>query len=317
MRLPAVFALLALTAVPAAAAPAPTLHFGVFAQTGLRLTGVVWTGSQFLYIENTTNAIYASDSKGGPLRPFAALPSLVEETRCAPSPGRHGFAAGWIYCHVPDNRIFRISRDGTRIELFTSLPTTEESDGMLAFDTVGRFGYRLLAATGRSSDTDPAHRVLYAVDPRGGVKRIGAYPGPAGADGLAVAPADFGVAAGHALLTIDGGEGSGAVVAVGPRGRTRTIARLPDGANPIVVLPRRSATSTAASGFYVSDTTTRNVYFVASTQLRRYAGSVLVGTELNARFFVLQHTRRGYRTVALKHDLPPAEYNFEAATYVP
>jgi hypothetical protein len=317
MRLLAVALLLALTAVPAAAAPAPTLHFSVFAQTGLRLTGVVWTGSQFLYVENTTNAIYAGDAKGGSLRPFAALPNVVEETRCAPSPGRHGFARGWIYCHLPDNRIFRISRDGTQIRLFTSLPTTEASDGMLAFDTVGRFGYRLLAATGRSSDTDPAHRVLYAIDARGGVERIGRYPGPAGADGLAVAPAGFGAASGHALLTIDGGEGSGAVVAVGPRGRTRTIARLPDGANPIVVLPRRGAKSAAAPGFYVSDTTTRNVYFAPATQLRRYAGSILVGTELKARFFVLRHTRSGYTTIALKNDLPPAEYNFEAATYVP
>ena len=317
MRLVAVLALLALTAVPAGAAPAPTLHFGVFAGTGLRLTGVVWTGSQFLYVENTTNAIYASDAKGGALRPFAALPNIVEETRCAPAPGCHGFAGGWIYCHVPDNRVFRISRDGTQIRLVASLPTTEESDGMLAFDTVGRFGYRLLAATGRSSDTDPAHRVLYTIDRRGAVKRVGRYPGPAGADGLAVAPADFGVAAGHALLTIDGGPGSGAVVAVGPRGRTRTIARLPDGANPVVVLPRRGARSAAAPGFYVSDTTTRNVYFASASQLRPFLGGVLVGTELNAHFFVIQHTRRGYRTTPLGNDLPPAEYNFEAATYVP
>ena len=81
------------TSAAAAAAAAPTLHFDVFARTDIRLTGVVWTGAQFLYIENTTNAIFAGDARGGPLRPFAALPSMSEETRCVVSPGGHGFPA--------------------------------------------------------------------------------------------------------------------------------------------------------------------------------------------------------------------------------
>jgi hypothetical protein len=316
-RLARLVALAAVAAAPAAAAPSQALHFDVFARTGIRLVGIVWAPPQFLYIENTTNAIFAGDARGGPLRPFAALPRIVEETRCAVSPGRHGFPAGWIYCHVPDNRIFRISRDGKTVQRLASLPTTATSDGMLAFDNVGRFGYRLVAATGRSGDPKETGGVVYTIGPRGDVSRIGRYPGPGGADGMVVAPAGFGTVAGHALLTVDPGSDRGTVVAVGPRGRTRTIARLPDGPNPIAVIAPHRRTSAAASGFYVADTNTRNVYFASAAQLAPYIGGVLVGTELAARFFVIRPHGAGYDAVELQSDLPQASYNLEAATYVP
>jgi hypothetical protein len=316
-RLARSFALVALAAAPAAAAPAPPLHFDVFARTGIRLTGVVWTGTQFLYIENTTNAIFAGDAKGGPLRPFAALPSMSEEMRCVVSPGGHGFPARRIYCHLPDNRIFRLSPDGKVVRLFATLPDHSTSDGMLAFDTVGRFGYRLVAATGRSGEPGAAGGVVYTIGPRGGVHRVGRYAGPGGADEVVVAPGGFGPATGSALLTVDPGAGSGTVVSVGPRGRTRTIARLPDGPNPVAVIPRGGGHSAAAAGFYVADTNTRNVYFASAAQLRRYAGGVLVGTELGARFFVIRWRAGGYQTLELETDLPPASYNLEGAAYVP
>jgi hypothetical protein len=293
------------------------LHFDVFAQTGIRLTGVVWTGSQFLYIENTTNAIFAGDAKGGPLRPFAALPNMTEETRCVVSPGGHKFPARQIYCHVPDNRIFRLSPDGKTVRLFASLPTNATSDGMLAFDTVGRFGYRLVAATGRSGDPSQSGGVVYTIGPRGGVHRIGRYAGPGGADQVVVAPRGFGSVAGTALLTVDNGASGGSVVAIGPRGRTHTIARLPDGPNPIAVIARRGGRAAAAAGLYVADTNTRNVYLASASQLRRYAGDVLVGTELGARFFVIRPHGRSYDTLELGTDLPPASYNLEGAAYVP
>jgi hypothetical protein len=316
-RLAALLAVVALAAVPASAAPPSALHFDVFVQTGIRLTGVVWAPPQFLYIENTTNAIFAGDARGGPLRPFAALPSMVEETRCVVSPGGHGFTARRIYCHTPDNRIFEIRPGGRMIRRFASLPTRETSDGMLAFDNVGRFGYRLVAATGRSGDANVRGGVVYTIGPRGDVRRVGRYPGPGGADSMVVAPAGFGTVAGHALLTVDPGPGGGSVVAVGPRGRARTIARLPDGPNPIAVIERSGAKSAAASGFYVADTNTRNVFFVSAEQLRTYTGGVLVGTELGARFFVIRRNGAGYDAVELQTDLPQASYNLEAATYVP
>lgn len=305
------------TSAAAAAAAAPTLHFAVFARTDIRLTGVVWTGAQFLYIENTTNAIFTGDASGGPLRPFAALPSMSEETRCVVSPGGHGFPAGQIYCHLPDNRIFRVSGDGRTVRLFASLPTRATSDGMLAFDTVGRFGYGLIAATGRSGHPNAAGGVVYTIGPDGGVHRVGGYPGPGGADEVVVAPAGFGLVAGQALLTVDRGASGGTVVAIGPHGRTHTIARLPDGPNPIAAVAHGGASSAAAGGFYVADTNTRNAYFASAALLRRYAGDVLVGTELGARFFVIRPRGGSYQALELETDLPPASYNLEGATYVP
>lgn len=294
------------------------LHFDVFAGTGIRLTDVVWTGQRFLYVENTTNAIFSGDAKGGRPQPFAALPKLVEETRCVVAPGGYGFPAGSIYCHVPDNRIFRISPDGKTVRLFASLPTRRTSDGMLALDTVGRFGHRLVAATGRSGTRTAKGGVVYTIDPSGHVHRVGAYPGPGGADELVVAPSGFGEVAGWALLTVDPGAVGGALVAVSPQGRTRTIVRFPEGPNPIAVIrPAAASSGRAAPGFYVADTNTRNVYVAPAAQLASYVGSVLVGSELHARFWVVEPRGRGYAARELQTDLPPASYNLEGAVYVP
>ncbi len=151
----------------------PVLHFRVFARTGLRLTDVVWTGARFLYVDNTTNRVAAASPSGRPLTPFAAMPRQVEETRCRPSPGAHGFAAGDIYCHAPDNKIYRLSPDGKRVAVFATLPHVARSDGALTFDTVGAFGYSLLAATGRSGSASPGG-VVFAIDSAGKARRVGA-----------------------------------------------------------------------------------------------------------------------------------------------
>ena len=151
--------LLAALAAPSAAAPERTaLHFKVFARTGIRLTDVVWTGSRFLYVENTTNAVSAAGPAGTPVRKFASLPKMSEETRCVVSPGGHSFPAHLIFCHTPDNRIYQLSRNGKRVSVFATLPNTSQSDGALAFDNVGRFGYRLVAATGRSGTFETGWR---------------------------------------------------------------------------------------------------------------------------------------------------------------
>ena len=82
------------------------------------------------------------------------------------------------------------------------------------------------------------------------------------------------------------------------------------------MVARGSAPSAAAAGLYVADTNTRNVYFASAAQLRRYAGDVLVGTQLGARIFVIRPRGRGYEALELETDLPPASYNLEGATYV-
>jgi hypothetical protein len=58
---------------PAPAAPEPLL-FRVVADTGIRLTDVLWTGSRFLYLENTTNTIWQDGPKGTATSRFASMP---------------------------------------------------------------------------------------------------------------------------------------------------------------------------------------------------------------------------------------------------
>ncbi|HEY2656168.1 MAG TPA: hypothetical protein VGI55_10290 [Solirubrobacteraceae bacterium] len=155
-------------------APPPTLTFHVIAKTTQKLDSIVWTGRQFLYVQNTANTVWSAPPAGRPLHKFATMPRLVEETRCVLSPGRQGFPSGAIFCHSPDNKIYEISPDGTKKTLFASLPAPypPAADGALAFDSVGRFGHRLLAATGRSGGLKPAGGVVYAIDSVGHVQRV-------------------------------------------------------------------------------------------------------------------------------------------------
>jgi hypothetical protein len=317
LRLAAI-ALLAASLLPTTGhAATPTLHFRVFAKTQIRLTDVVWTGRRFLYIENTSSRIFAAGRAGMPATPFAAMPRQVEETRCVVAPGGHGFPVGDIYCNSPVNIIYRISPDGRSVSEFAVLPHSPRSDGALTFDTVGRFGYGLIAATGRSGGTPHRGGAVFRIDHTGAVHAVGSYPNVGGADQIAIAPARFGTASGQALLTVDAGS-RGSLVAIGPRGHARTLLTLPDGPNPIVSLapgetPRAGA---ARAGFYVTDTLLRTVFFVPATELRPYAGAVLVGSELRAGFWVVRPHGSGFRAQRLSTDLAASTYNLEGAIYI-
>jgi hypothetical protein len=307
--------LLLATGSAGAAKPAP-IAFRAFADTGRLLVDVLWTGRQFLYVENTTNAIFAAEPAGTPVTPFADLPDEVEETRCRVSQGAHGFRAG-IYCHAPGNAIYRIGLGGSPVELFAQLPDTATSDGALAFDTVGRFGYSLIAATGRSGGATPAGGTVYAIAPSGAVRTIGAYDGPGGADELAVAPAKFGTGSGQVVLTVDAGPTVGTLVMMNPQGRTRTIARLPDGPNPIAtVTASKRGASPVPRGLYVTDTFSHTVFLAPAAQLAPYVGSLVVGTESKATFWIVQPNGRGFRTFKVPATFPITSFNLEGATYV-
>lgn len=309
-------AVAALVAVPEARAPEPLLHVMVFAATTIQLTDVAWTGSSFLYVENTTNRIWSAPPGGGPVRLFATLPKQVEETRCRVSPGAHGWPAGVVFCHAPQNAIYRIGPGGGSVKVFAALPETTTADGALAFDRSGSFGYRLLAATGRSGAGQSGGGSVYAIDPGGTVTRIGGYHGPGGADEALVAPAGFGSAARALLLTVDAGP-QGRVVAVGADGRSRTIASLPDGPNPIVSLgPGEPAHGRAAPGLYVTDTLSKNVYLAPAAGLERYRGAVLVGSELRARFWILRPRGGGFAVLPVPTTLRGKKYNLEGAVYL-
>jgi hypothetical protein len=299
------------------------LRFSVVAVTTQKLDSLVWTGEQFLYVQNTANTVWAAPPAGQPLHQFATMPSLVEETRCVLSPGGRGFRPGAIFCHSPDNKIYEISSDGSIVTVFASLPAPypPASDGALAFDTVGRFGYRLVAATGRSGASAPAGGVVYTIGPHGGVRLVGSYAEPGGADELVIAPRRFGSVAGDALLTVDAGA-SGAVVAVGPSGRARTIASFPEGPNPIApipTLPRRTGRTRApVPGLYVSDDISGYTYMTPAASIARYAGDVIVGTEApRALFWILQPRGRGFAKLPLQDNLTAGTYDLEQAIFVP
>jgi len=317
VRLVVLVALVSAVATAAAAGPKP-LQVRVFADTGVRLTDVVWTGSQFLYVENTTNRVFVAGPLGAPVQPFASMPNLVEETRCRLSPGAHGFAAGDVYCHAPDNTIYRIGADGS-VMLFAKLPDDSVSDGALAFDTVGRFGYALVAATGRSGAAEPSGGDVYAIGAAGAVRHVGLYPGPGGADEIVIAPARFGNGAGQLVLTVDAGN-RGSLVLMDALGRTRTIASLPDGPDPIAVVapPLRHPRASPPPGLYVTDTGSTDVLFVSAAQLAPYAGDIVVGSEAKGLFWVVRPRPhgRGLQTLLLPTSLPAATYDLEGATYI-
>jgi hypothetical protein len=308
-------------AAPGQAPATPTLRFEVITKTTQKLDSLVWTGRQFLYVQNTANTVWAAPPAGHPLTQFATMPKLVEETRCVLSPGRHGFPPGTIFCHSPDNKIYEISRNGSSVTMFASLPPPfpPASDGALAFDTVGRFGYRLVAATGRSGGPLPAGGLVFTIDPHGQVQRVGSYVGPGGADELVIAPGEFGSVAGDALLTVDAGA-SGGVVAIDSSGRTRTIATFPEGPNPIAPIPklpgRTGRTRAPLSGLYLNDDLTGYTYLAPAASLARYAGDVIVGTEARAHFWILKPRGNGFAKIPLRDNLPAGTYSLEQAIFV-
>ena len=301
----------------------PTLRFHVIAKTPQKLDSLVWTGRQFLYVQNTANTVWAAPPAGRPLRQFATMPKLVEETRCVLSPGGHGFRPGAIFCHSPDNKIYEISPDGSSVTVFASLPARypPASDGALAFDSVGRFGHRLVAATGRSGGAAPAGGLVYTIGPRGGVRQVGSYAEPGGADELVIAPRQFGSVAGAALLTVDAGA-SGTVVAVGPNGTARTIATFPEGPNPVAAIPtlprRTGRTRAPVPGLYLSDDVTGYTYMASAVSLAKYAGDVVVGTEApRALFWILEPRGSGFAKVPVRDNLSAGRYSLEQAIFVP
>ncbi len=217
----------------------------------------------------------------------------------------------------------RSAQTAQRQTVFATLPAPypPAADGALAFDSVGRFGYRLVAATGRSGGAKPAGGLVYTIGAHGDVHQVGGYAGPGGADELVVAPRRFGSVAGNALLTVDAGKSDGAVVAVDPSGRTRTLATFPSGPSPIAPIPkfpRRTGRSRAPSpGLYLNDDKTGYTYMAPAASLARYAGDVIVGTESpRALFWILKPRGNGFAEIALRDNLPTGT-SLEQAIIVP
>ena len=309
--------LVVLLAVPAAAAaPGPTLHFTLFAQTDLPLGQATWTGREWLWNAENDGKIEAADADGRNARPFAAFDQGGEEMRCSVPPNK--LWPDGVYCHTPDNRVVRLNRDGSNLTQLATLPASGNSDGGLAFDDVGRFGYALLVSTG-GSGSDGGQ--VFAVRKDGRVQPIGSYPGPGGAENLAVAPAKFGGAGGWCLLSIDQDSVSGRLLAIDRKGHLQTIAAdLGNGLNPIVVVrpapkPRPAG---PAPGLYLADTASRQIWFAPADGLQAFVGSVVVGTELTGRLWAIQpRAGGGFDVLPATSDLPQRAWNLEGSAYVP
>jgi len=309
-----------LAAAGSAQAVSPSVSVAVFAHTGRDVDSVVWTRRQFLYVINTQNTVWAAPPAGMPLQLFVTMKVLVEETRCILSPGTHGFPAGAIFCHSPDNKIYEISANGSQMSVFATLPAPypPASDGALIFDNLGRFGFGLVAATGRSGAAKPAGGTVYTIDSSGQVHDVGGYSGPGGADEVMIAPTNFGSLAGDVLITVDAGPSGGHLVAMTPSGQTQTLASFPgDGPNPILQIPETVATTgSPAPGIYMTDDETKDVYYVSASQLASFAGDLFVSTEDKGYFWIFEPQGTGVRKIALGDNLRKSGHGLEGAIYI-
>ena len=127
----------------------PTLRFDVVTKTRQKLDSIVWTGRQFLYVQNT--------------REHGLGRARRQDTRCtvprrcqswwrrpaAFSPRLAGVPTGGIlYRNSPDDKIsVGTSPNAASVTGTPTLPTPypPASDGALRRSTVGGFGYRLVS----------------------------------------------------------------------------------------------------------------------------------------------------------------------------
>jgi len=105
-----------------------------------------------------------------------------------------------------------------------------------------------------------------------------------------------------------------------PRGRTRTIAALPDGLNPIAPIPKlpsRSGRTVAPfPGLYLNDDKTGYTYMAPAASLARYSGDVIVGTESpRALFWIIELRVNGFAEIPLRDNLS-AGTSLEQAIFV-
>ena len=115
-----------------------------------------------------------------------------------------------------------IAVDGNgRAHRFADLPSGARPNG-ISFDSVGRFGHRLLVSSAHQGGT-----TVFAVDCHGTLSTITSHA-PVIEGGMVLAPASFGSFGGD-LIAPD--EGSGRIFAIAPNGRTTLVARslLPSG----------------------------------------------------------------------------------------
>lgn len=220
------------------------------------------------------------------LEPYIAMPT----GKLAAGPGC-SFGNDATYALQPNGSpgVIRIDKQG-QARRFANLPGVRP-DG-IAFDDVGRFGYRLLVtATARGGTT------VFGIDCTGRVTTIASHA-PRVEGGIAVAPLSFGSFGGD-LVAPD--ETTGRVWAIGPSGKTRLIARSPlpaggdIGVESAAFVPAGFSRDWAA---YVADRGTpgnrhpgtNSILRLPGTELTRagiHAGELIVASEGGAQTIVI------------------------------
>jgi hypothetical protein len=243
---------------------------GVVDLTGPRDDGrltVAAAGRLFLLSTSGQLVPFARGSGGyatavGP-EPYIAMPAGKPVT----GPGC-SFGKDATYALEPNGSpgVISIDQQG-RARRFASLPAVRP-DG-IAFDDVGRFGYRLLVTAAARGGT-----TVLGVDCAGRVRTIASHA-PKVEGGIAVAPLSFGSFGGD-LVAPD--ETTGRVWAIGPGGKTRLIARSPLPAGGDIGAESAAFVSAGFSrnwGAYVADRRTPGNRHPGTNSILRLPGAEL------------------------------------------
>lgn len=189
----------------------------------LDLAGPRADGS-FVVATNGRLAILARD---GSLRRFAPGYSAPKglEAYIAPSSGQRAGGCRWPPGNVYALRLAHghgvtVVDPRGHVRKFAAIATNGLLDG-IAFDTVGRFGHRLLVTSTRGSPTSAKRTALYAIGCDGRVQML-THDGPRVEGGMVVAPRSFGRFGGD-LLVPD--EIAGNLYAFAPDGRASLVVR--------------------------------------------------------------------------------------------
>lgn len=263
-------------------------------------------------VASAQGSLFLVSSDGG-MSPFSAgnkySASKDDEPYMALAPALHvqsancDFVAGDLFIlDLPAPQgVIRVDSSG-RPSRFAAIPSVDMLNG-IAFDTTGRFGYRLLATgTGQKGTT------VAAIDCNGSVATI-TDSAPPLEGGLAVAPASFAQYGGE-LIAPD--ENSGKLWAIAPDGVASEIVtpNLPTGGDTGVeslgfVPPGFSAGGGAA---YLSDRGTENNPFPGTDSILRLTSASLAGAGV-ADGDLLVATEGNGTTVAVRCDSTACKAN--------
>jgi len=276
------------------------------------LTGMTWDGKEFIASYGINNVPLVNVSLDGQtVTPFA--PKFVGKDECyaAVSLGKAGFPAGYLYVNF-DPSIYQIDPTGSTVTLFSTPPGSSRI-AYVAFDTVGTWGYALLALDDNG--------LLWSIRSDGTAKvlaNFSSFAGPLSSqrgglkpEGIAVAPQSFGALAGYLFITL---EGAGKILAISPNDTSKvTVVSMPG------EQPERVIQIPAASDLYVAEFDTGARVRIPAANFSNYVGSLLVITEGEVEpfgsFNVLQPAGNNFTLTRI--GAVTGKPHYEGASFVP